>query len=452
MKKVKLLSTSVTVLFLLTICTSCGKNATSESVEAKSTDVSAVTQTTDLTSTTETPQTSFPYFSKDQVLDDYNTMLDILDKNYPNFITARNLYGANKDEIYAKYKNKIENLPDELKIDEALKIYNDFIVEFGQIGHFSVIGPAFYQDELEKVSQYKDSDNLASETYKILTNESAVRTIKYIKDTNFSYRPPFFPERLENTIYPETPTNISNLTEINENLSYKVIDDSTVYLNINSFDPLDIDKPLLLNFYKQMNGYKNLVIDITKNGGGSDYYWMYNIVQPNITKDISIPTYSLAKSAGIYQNLANDTSCNRSSIIYETVSNLPDISNEALAEFDIAFETDYTVKSIGSTKSFDGNIYILVGSNVYSASEGFAKISKDSGFATLVGSNTGGDGGSFLNIQFFLLPNTGLLFRFSTLFPLNSDDSSNTEFGTKPDFYARENQSALDRCLEIIGN
>jgi len=38
------------------------------------------------------------------------------------------------------------------------------------------------------------------------------------------------------------------------------------------------------------------------------------------------------------------------------------------------------------------------------------------------------------------------------MFSLNDDGSSSAEFGTKPDFYASENQSALDKCLEIIGN
>lgn len=95
--------------------------------------------------------------------------------------------------------------------------------------------------------------------------------------------------------------------------------------------------------------------------------------------------------------------------------------------------------------------YLLVGKGVYSASEGFARFSKETEFAKLVGSDTGGDGGG-LAIHDFSLTNTGLLVRFSTLYPLNLDGSCNTEFGTKPDFYADDYQSALEACLLIINS
>jgi C-terminal processing protease CtpA/Prc len=98
---------------------------------------------------------------------------------------------------------------------------------------------------------------------------------------------------------------------------------------------------------------------------------------------------------------------------------------------------------------FGENIYLLVNSNVYSASEGFAMFCKATGFATLVGSNTGGDGG-MLTIRQFDLANTGLLISFSTTFSLNPDGSSNTEFGSIPDVYIGENQTELEACLALI--
>jgi len=208
-KKVKFLSTSVIVLFLLTICASCGKNSTSVSIETKRTGGPAVTQTTNLTSTTETAQINFPYFSKDQVLDDYNTMLDILDKNYPNFTTAKHLYGANKEEIYAKYKNILENHAEEFKINEIRKVFQDFIHEFGMAGHLQLVSSDLYQIMVE--SGVPD---------KILTNKDFLRTLQYVKDTaNYSYIP-HMPKRIENLTYPEIPTDVKDTTEINQNLSY----------------------------------------------------------------------------------------------------------------------------------------------------------------------------------------------------------------------------------------
>jgi Periplasmic protease len=81
---------------------------------------------------------------------------------------------------------------------------------------------------------------------------------------------------------------------------------------------------------------------------------------------------------------------------------------------------------------FNGKIYLIVDSGVFSSAEAFAVFAKDTGFATLVGDKTGGDGIGF-DPAVCTLPNSGYIFRFPLEMGLTSDGTSNFEHKTEPD-------------------
>ena len=78
---------------------------------------------------------------------------------------------------------------------------------------------------------------------------------------------------------------------------------------------------------------------------------------------------------------------------------------------------------------------------------------KNTKFATVVGENTGGDGGG-RNVCVVKLPVSGLLLRFRAMHVLNPDGSSNVESGTVPDVVpeikGRKDTSYLGLCLDYI--
>ncbi len=98
---------------------------------------------------------------------------------------------------------------------------------------------------------------------------------------------------------------------------------------------------------------------------------------------------------------------------------------------------------------FAGKIWLLVDEYVYSSSEAFTVFCKDTGFATIVGSPTGGDGIG-IDPVFLVLPNSGLIVRYSALFGLNPDGSSNEEFGTTPDLLSPAGEPPLVTALRAI--
>ncbi|MCG4564301.1 S41 family peptidase [Anaerosalibacter bizertensis] len=89
---------------------------------------------------------------------------------------------------------------------------------------------------------------------------------------------------------------------------------------------------------------------------------------------------------------------------------------------------------------------------VYSAAEGFASFAKASGFATLVGERTGGDGIG-IDPLFFSLPNSGLVVAFSSLLCLNPDYTINEEVQTTPDIEVNpmpHPDYRYDECIQTV--
>lgn len=73
--------------------------------------------------------------------------------------------------------------------------------------------------------------------------------------------------------------------------------------------------------------------------------------------------------------------------------------------------------------------------NLKPSSEAFAVFAKSTGFATLVGERTSGDGiGS--DPAFCVLPNSGYIFNFSEQMGLTADGTCNFEYKTEPDIIA----------------
>lgn len=99
---------------------------------------------------------------------------------------------------------------------------------------------------------------------------------------------------------------------------------------------------------------------------------------------------------------------------------------------------------------FQGQLWMLIDSSNYSASDAFASFCKATGFARLVGETTGGNGRGGQPYT-FALPNSGLLVYFDPYFSLNPDGSCNAIAGTRPDIETKPGMTALETCLEAIG-
>lgn len=110
-------------------------------------------------------------------------------------------------------------------------------------------------------------------------------------------------------------------------------------------------------------------------------------------------------------------------------------------------ENTLTVEPSGA--GFGGQIWLLVSDSVYSSAEAFTVFCKDTGFAAIVGTPTGGDGIG-IDPVYLALPHSGILVRFSALFGLNPDGSGNEEYGTTPDLLSPAGENPLVTALRAI--
>lgn len=211
-----------------------------------------------------------------------------------------------------------------------------------------------------------------------------------------------------------------------------IVPDEVAYLKIHQMNSERIEKDgiIIRDFFGKIKDYEKLIIDIRGNGGGHDLYWMKNVIEPLTNEDLSVENYLFLRddyAKYFYEHRE---------IIFSPVSELDKSALDSLPE-EIKMDYKYynlsprTIKSIDPV-GFNGKIYLLVDKYVYSSAESFAAFCKDSGFATLVGSITGGDGIG-LDPLLFYLPNSKKVIRFSGMLVLNGDGTINEEVHTIPD-------------------
>lgn len=232
-------------------------------------------------------------------------------------------------------------------------------------------------------------------------------------------------------------------------IAMEVLEEGSIaYVAIPSFDQglIETQWPEIRAFLDEIMDYPHLILDITGNGGGSDAYWQ-NVVRHLLEEDIVWEQLTLLPSSPYVDAYLDFVFPKETRESLEIVQNLPAFKKKDLTYLHSAAGASTSFAPDGS--GFAGKIWLLVDEGVYSSSESFAMFCKDSGFASLVGQQTGGDGGG-VDPLLFTLPHSGLAFRFSVLYTLNGDGSNNEETGSTPDYFAQSGESPLEACLRVI--
>ena len=201
------------------------------------------------------------------------------------------------------------------------------------------------------------------------------------------------------------------------------------------------DKIKLDYFYNQIADFNHLIIYIRGNSGGNDYYWLENIVGPLLKEKVKSTLYHAYKKDGDYLNCWRKEFGVHNRHPKWKLDNLPP---EVLTD---EFKLYKLVWDYKPTKqvNFDGEIILLTDWYVCSSSEAFSVFCKQTGFATIYGTHTGGDG--IGHQVYFALPNSKLVINMSAAIGLNEDGYANEEFHTVPDVYY---ESAKGNWTELI--
>lgn len=250
-------------------------------------------------------------------------------------------------------------------------------------------------------------------------------------------------------------------------IQLEILNDTTALIKVPTMQyEAEYDKAAerIIELMKEVSEYENVILDLQGNSGGNTAFWMDNIVAPNIDEKLEVSNVKLYKDTEDIQDLINkeqkEPQKGYSSTWVRTVS-YPDRPLSEMPEelkiaggkygnadtysrWDMIFHPRYTEKIL------KGKLWVLTYPENYSASEAFAAVCKKTGFATLVGRQTGGDGLAMGMPLWYTLPNSHLVGICSYQWALNEDGTNNTNEGTRPDIESPAGETPLETCLRAI--
>lgn len=370
--------------------------------------------------------------TSEEKLEDFEYLYSFVSENYPFLRVNERVNGINwldhKDEFKSAIKNTSEDYEFIYEIGNIVNKLND--------GHTHVIADNMF------LSFYQIYSGLPEESgyqpwVEVLKSEIVAKRYK-LDEKNIQV------------------SEQHNLQSVQSYCKTDIISPGEVaYLRIYEMNHGSVEKDgiIIRNFLEEIKDYEKLIIDIRRNMGGDDMYWMKNIIEPLINESISAENFVFVRGdyeKNFYESLGYEFSP-VTELDESTLSDFPEEIATDFKYYDILTTTFNPIDPVG----FKGEIYLLVDRYVYSSADTFASFSKDSGFATLVGKTTAGGGGAGADPIFFSLPNSGIVIRFSGDLVLNSDGNIHEEIRTIPDIDIDATMGTTyerDKAIQLIIN
>jgi C-terminal processing protease CtpA/Prc len=354
-------------------------------------------------------------------------MYKILEENYPFFEVKKRTdnidWLAKKDE----YRKRILNT----KNDEEFKDTLIDILRQLNDSHTNLLSDSEYKEYLKIFST---SEGDLTPWISILENENVVR-------------------RYDNHSTNNKNNKGNNSLTSNKSFKSDIIKKNKIaYLKLYNLNPsmVDVDGSKIYEFFKQIQNYQCLIIDLRGNGGGANQYWENNIVSQLTNKELKAEYNVLSKNGEYAEPFFSAAGVN----LYDTKDINKGILNETIEKFPKYYKYDIDIIPSKNTINFKGQIYLLVDQNTFSAADMFTNFSKSTNFAKVLGEKTKGGGtASGLDLPLMALPNSGYVIRFSIGMQLNPDGSIEEEEKVNPDILINANTGssyANDEAIQKV--
>ncbi|MEL3904207.1 MAG: S41 family peptidase [Treponemataceae bacterium] len=227
------------------------------------------------------------------------------------------------------------------------------------------------------------------------------------------------------------------------------------YVRIDSFwieqfsDSYERYKKDMKKFFLDTADYKHIIIDVSQNGGGFRRCYKDDIIAYHIKNTLEYKNYRLYS-----ENWYTDLYTARGKNVVD-IKEVPNVKNAGTQRHTKALCETFSINPDRLDREYtpakDRKFWVLISGQTASAADSFAGFCKGTGFATVVGENSGGLGHNRLDSSSYaMLPKSGLLIRFDSLYGLNSEGYCVDEVGTAPDIYNLPGKDALETCLEEI--
>ena len=386
--------------------------------------------------------------STGQALYDYDTMWQLLEENYPYLEAIKREMGIDWEEVKREYRQRLESHASDgyISQEDFIHTIDVCLKKFQSVGHLFLIKAETRTDFIDIYAG--DERNFCQNLSKLMSNPKS--DIFYTHEEQLPSQNSGYYWGNGETIHVDGWVDISQ----EQNVCAGYVEGGVPYLRIGSFSRLDDDaQSTLEEFFSSISEEEHLIIDVRGNGGGSDYTWRYGIVPFLAQKEYEYDLFWAAKSGLLNLWLEPEFDKDQENITRYTDGSwqeeFPYVSPDSLTGMDIFLKVSWTSRKSDTPDKFDGKIWVLVDKYCYSATEAFVSFCKETGFATLVGTKTGGSGkGSQPYVM--VLPYSGMIVEYETYLAFNADGTSNGTSGTVPDIVPRPGKYALETCLMAI--
>ncbi|WP_298509021.1 S41 family peptidase [uncultured Kordia sp.] len=376
--------------------------------------------------------------SKKEKVADFEYLYEEFKASYPYFGINKRVYQIDWLANKKKYLKTIKNTKNDTAFFKAI---NDILNDLHN-GHTDAYPTIIYNYFYTGYQQGVAQDSVYYNYVKELEKTDSIRS-QYWKAINHKL---FFSDTDSDEvevvkIEEETPKNIE---------AYFIDSLSTAIVHIKSFsyEYVTQDADTLKSLFHKTTNYKNLIIDIQGNDGGSTEYWLQNMIPYLIKDTITFPVIYAFKNSKRLQKFKPDYFEN--TLTYEEIG-LPNMPEELTNGSYVFRKENTTITPISNDYTHVQNIYLLVDNAVFSSSETLAYFCKATNFATVAGEKTSGDGVG-TDPLLLTLPNSGIVIRFTGEMGLNPDGSANDETKTVPDLIlkASNKEERRKKLLDYI--
>ena len=434
--------------------------------------------------------------ANEKFLEEFDYLTQLMEDTFPYFGVAERVLDVDIRELAAKARTIIEDYPysmEEFATDLGVTledmpemdkhvfwsiITHEFFIHFRPFAHSGVHRFDAY-NAIRPVDYHQDFP-LSEFNYLVFNNDM---TQDFYEDQEILFEQ--FPHERDSLFYfifRQNHYDVDMSTPLIPpvEITTEILEESHIaYVNISNFmtDDLFHYYDILREFYREIQDYDHLIIDIRDNDGGSPAFWKF-LIMYQLWLDRSnmpnMPLYAFYNGSELDRFLVETHIEERLAIgglsvyVPETnllpidevleSSSLPEVNKLDLQDlaYGVRFNTSlvnyarHTANTGGlPTHPFAGNIWLLTNEESRSAAALFARHAKYMDFATLVGEPTGG----LYTLgprTFFSLPATGIVVTWDIDYLVDQYGRALEEFPTTPHHFNRPGLDALETVLMLI--
>lgn len=349
-------------------------------------------------------------FTKEEFLADYDMMWETLEENYYFFPILKDK-GINIESLKNSTRQQlVDKTPDLKEFQSLLSAMFDKMERFAHLGIINQVTFRTY---------YSDPNRMEGGWKRAIQRPQTQRTYAFLE---------------ENETIRHNNLNIYAEIDATYDVKRKAV---TFCFHTFDYSVRERDKNMISEYLESLGEAEidHIIFDLQGNGGGDNGYWMDNIVAP-FGGNYEWTDWQYVRDTELMREYFFNDEWNPQPIDRISGHKIPEFAEELKLTHYIEKNWKMLYDAVLPENILKAKRWVIINNGVYSVMDSFASFCKKTGWATVVGQPTLGDGNGTSPVM-FSLPNTGFLIMFSGDAGETTGGTLNVLTGTKPDVFVK---------------